>query len=129
VIIMSDESALDSPPVVEQAIDVPWLDLIDELLSLRGLEDDWDGQGGEAPDPALVDGAIVLARRFQDERETPADRVTAGVNGTIFFGWHFPGGYREVEVISPTEAEVRLVRDGTVVADESFFCLIDELLR
>lgn len=61
----------------------------------------------------------MLARHFQDERQTPADRVTAGVNGTIFFGWHFPGGYREVEIISPTEAEVRLVRNGAAEADES----------
>jgi hypothetical protein len=116
---MSDKSSLASPPAVELAIDVAWSGLIDELLALRSLEDDWDGQGAEAPGAALVDGAINLARRFQEERQTPADRVTAGVNGTIFFGWHFPGGYREVEVISPTEAEVRSVRDGAVVADES----------
>src|SRR4051812_32505232 len=42
-----------------------WTQLIDTLRALRDLEDDWDGQGAEAPHPALVDGAITLARQFQ----------------------------------------------------------------
>jgi hypothetical protein len=35
-----------------------WDQLIDELLGIRNLKDDWDGEGTEAPPPALVDGAI-----------------------------------------------------------------------
>ncbi len=36
-----------------------WSPLIDELLRIRTLKDDWDGEGTEAPHPALVDGAIA----------------------------------------------------------------------
>jgi hypothetical protein len=45
-----------------------WHELIDDLLGLRHLEDDWDGQGAVAPQPALVDGAITLAQCFQAKR-------------------------------------------------------------
>ena len=119
--IMLDEFASDNPTAAELDIDVQWSELIDDLLALRGLEADWDGQGAEAPGPALVDGAIKLARRFQEEKQSPADRVTAGVNGTVFLGWHFPGGYRELEVFPPNEAEVRLVRDVAAVTEESMW--------
>ena len=125
---MSDESTFDNPLLGERGLFVsdrladsvpPWGELIAELLTFRGLEDDWDGQGAEALPPALVDGAISLARRFEAEGHAPADRVTAGVNGTIFFSWHSPEGYREVEVVSPTEAEVRSIRNSSAEADES----------
>lgn len=39
-----------------------WQCIIDELLRIRSLKDDWDGEGSEAPHPALVDGAITLAQ-------------------------------------------------------------------
>ena len=33
-----------------------WEQLIGDLLALRALPADWDGQGAEAPAPAVVDG-------------------------------------------------------------------------
>jgi hypothetical protein len=93
-----------------------WQQLIDDLLAIRSLPDDWDGQGAEAPQPALVDGAITLAQDFKTSGEAPADRVIAGVNGTVFFEWHRPTDYLEIEVTAPDKAEGRLVRKGTDVA-------------
>jgi hypothetical protein len=90
-----------------------WDRLIDELLRIRNLSDDWDGEGSEAPDPALVDGAITLAQTLQAGGDSPAERVLASVNGTIYFEWHTPLGYREVEVTSPLDAESRFVRTGS----------------
>lgn len=94
-----------------------WPRLLDELLRIRNLEDDWDGEGTEAPPPALVDGAINLAECFQTNGVPPADRVIAGVNGTIYFEWHTPLGYQEIEVTSPTDAECRWVRKGSDVPE------------
>jgi hypothetical protein len=90
-----------------------WSDLIDELLRIRTLQDGWDGEGAEAPHPALVDGAITLAQDLQARGEPPADRVIASVNGTVYFEWHTPLGYREIEVVSPLDAESRWVPKGS----------------
>ncbi len=94
-----------------------WSQLIDDLLALHYLEDDWDGQGAEAPHRALVAGAITLAQDFQAKGMRPADRAIAGVNGTIFFEWHDQTGYLEIEVLAPDKAEGRLVRKGSAVAE------------
>lgn len=90
-----------------------WAQLIDDLLAIRGLNDDWDGQGAVAPHSALVDFAIALAKHFQASRKEPADRVIAGVNGTIYFEWHDGAGYLEIEVTTPQQAEGRMIRKGS----------------
>jgi hypothetical protein len=94
-----------------------WPQRLDDVLALRNLHDDWDGQGAEAPDPAVADGALEFARDFQAAQLPPADRVIAGVNGTIFFEWHGSGGYLEIEVTASDRAEGRAVRKGSVVAE------------
>lgn len=100
-----------------------WAELIDDLLSLRNLPDDWDGQGASAPHPAIVDGAIRWAQWFRAEQVEPADRVIAGVNGTILFEWFGSPGYAEAEVVTPDRAEVRLVVQGAQQAEEFFLTL------
>lgn len=90
-----------------------WTAVIDELLRIRTLADDWDGEGTEAPHPSLVDGAITLAQSLEARGLPPADRVLAGVNGTVYFEWHTPLGYQEIEVTSPLDAECRWVEKGS----------------
>ncbi len=63
-----------------------------------------------------------MAQYLQAKGVPPADRVIAGVNGTIYFEWHTPFGYQEIEVTSPMEAECRWVRkdsDATEVINLS----------
>lgn len=98
-----------------------WSPIIDELLRIRSLNDDWDGEGSEAPHPGLVDGAIALVQTLQGKGVDPPDRVHASVNATVYFEWYAPWGYYEVEVISPTEAECRIVRKGTDQTDVFYF--------
>ena len=93
-----------------------WGSLIDELFRLRKLEDDWDGQGSPAPHPALVDWAVTLAHSLEAGGYPPADRVLASVNGTVYFEWHGPLGYEEIEVMAPNDAEYRRVPKGSDVA-------------
>ena len=90
-----------------------WTPVVDELLRIRNLEDDWDGEGTEAPHPALVDGSITLAQDFQAKGMAPPDHVYVGVNSTIFFEWCSSLGSGELEVISPTDAEFRWIPKGS----------------
>jgi hypothetical protein len=106
----------------EKAQTQTWYVLIDELLRIRNLQDDWDGEGTEAPPPALVDGAIILAQCLQAKGYPPADRILAGVNGTIYFEWYTPLEYQEIEyqeieVLSPMDAECRQVRRDSNVTE------------
>jgi hypothetical protein len=104
------ESDLNAPP------SRAWSDVIDKLLVVRGLADDWDGQGAEAPAPALVDGAIALAQSLQANGLRPADLAVAGVTGTVILEWHDPAGYLELEVAAPDRAEGRWVEKGSTAA-------------
>ncbi|MFO0810092.1 MAG: hypothetical protein U0746_15840 [Gemmataceae bacterium] len=100
--------------------DRTWSELIDELLRIRKLEDDWDGEGTEAPHPTLVDGAISLAQDLRATACPAADRVIASVNGTIVFEWFTPLGYSEAEVIAPDEAELRWLGKGSSETEVCF---------
>ncbi|MGL4550547.1 MAG: hypothetical protein ACRC33_05120 [Gemmataceae bacterium] len=84
-----------------------WDQRIDDLLALRQLEDDWDGQGAEAPHPALVDGAIKLVLSLRQKGIDPALRAIAGLSGTVYLEWQTCQGYCEIEVLGPLEAEHR----------------------
>ena len=95
-----------------------WPELIDGLLAMYQLTDDWDGQGAKAPPKELVRAALLLAQDYQSKFFAPADRCIAGVNGTIFFEWHGNAGdYMEIEVETPQQAEVRLVKNNSCKAE------------
>ena len=93
-----------------------WNERIDDLLRLYHLDDDWDGGGSPAPAPSLVAGAMKLALTLKEKKHPPADRVSASVDGTIYFEWYTPTGHEEIEVTSPVDAEWRRVEEG---ADEA----------
>lgn len=96
-----------------QIVDPEWDACIAELKCFRSLEEDWDGEGSLAPRPELVDGAISLAQRLQRGGNGSPDRVVVSVNGTIYFEWHGPLGYYELEVYSPDAAEARWVANDS----------------
>lgn len=98
------------------ASEAAWKGLVDDLLRFYQLKDDWDGQGTEAPDPATLAGALNLALALKATGGPPADRVIAGVNGTVYFEWYLPQGYQEIEVTSPLDAECRWVPKGSEAA-------------
>lgn len=95
-----------------------WGEQIHGLLAIHDLEEDWDGQGAEAPPASLIDGAVRLARRLRDRHVAPPGRIIPGVAGTVFFEWSDLSGYAEIEVISECEAEVRVVPAGAEAASE-----------
>lgn len=94
-------------------VTAPWDQAVEAIWVIRSLKDDWDGEGSEAPHPLIVDGAITFAKALETAGIVPPDRIVAGVNGTVYFEWHTPIGYTELEIVSPTEAEYRSVQHDT----------------
>jgi hypothetical protein len=96
---------------------VAWDQLIDRLISISVLQENWDGEGSVAPDAGAVEGATNLALILKTQQYIPADRVTASVNGTVVFEWHLPQEYQEIEVVSKLDAELRSVPKGSRAAE------------
>lgn len=82
-----------------------WNERIDELLAIRQLEDDWDGQGAPAPTIEVVDSALVFALLMRRDGVVPPTGVVQGLNGEVLFDWQSEDGkYIEVEVTAPYTA-------------------------
>ena len=89
-----------------------WEDAVDDLLRIRKLPDNWDGEGSEPPSAEVVDSAITLSQTLQKHNWLPPERVIASVNGTIYFEWHVGDSYHEIELTAPDYAELRIVPAG-----------------
>lgn len=80
--------------------------VVDELLRVRALGDDWDGQGAAAPRPDVVDSALrwILEMRANPRAVLPA-RVVPGVDGGIVLEWQAGASRLEVEISRPDRVE------------------------
>ena len=87
-----------------------WDSIIDELLRMRELQDDWDGEGSVAPEKALVDDVTSYTYWRKKENELAPARVIATVNGTICLEWTINGLFIEYEFVEPDRVEVRPMR-------------------
>ena len=88
-------------------------DTISKILALYRLERDWDGEGSDPPDWDITEAALTLARWLRADGYRPPCFITASVNATIYFEWHFLNGdYMEIEVMTPDKAERRFVAAG-----------------
>jgi hypothetical protein len=89
-----------------------WGTRLSELRALRGLEDDWDGQGAKAPPVELVDSALELALLLRRRGVNAPCRVVPGVNGAVILEWQGGGAYCEIEVVRPYHAEAMRMVPG-----------------
>ena len=87
-----------------------WDSIIDELLRMRELQDDWDGEGSVAPEKSLVDDVTSYTYWRKKENELAPARVIATVNGTICLEWTINGLFIEYEFVEPDRVEVRHMR-------------------
>src|SRR5262245_8843745 len=70
------------------AVETQWDLVLDELRRLRSLEDDWDGQGALALDPANVDQALAWVQEMRRwHRALPPTSVLPGTLGEVILEW------------------------------------------
>lgn len=89
----------------DEDVSLKWAEVIDELLRVRNLPEDWDGQGAKAPTLEVVDTALKLVDLLRRKGCMPPDDYGAGVNGDITLGWHTEYDSLVVEVSSPLRVE------------------------
>ncbi len=97
-----------------------WGWVIDKLLQIRNLENDWDGEGSNSPDKLLVDSAIRLTQLLKDQGMQVPDLVHPSVNGTVLFEWHTPVFYGEMEILSPDKVRFMMIERETGFVVDSF---------
>jgi len=86
-----------------------WTAVLAELVRMRSLKDNWDGEGTKAPEAPMIESAIYAANLWRSSGFEPPNRVHVGVNATIYFEWHSDGGYREIEFTPPSLMTARFV--------------------
>lgn len=82
-----------------------WAYVIRSVQGLENLQDDWDGQGAEAPSLAIIRAAIRVAENFQKSCEQPPVTAVATPAGTVLFTWEDQSSYFEFEIASPDRLE------------------------
>jgi hypothetical protein len=83
-----------------QGYDAAWDQVISKLISFRGLNDDWDGEGSPAPKTELVDWIVSHALNFWRYEYAVPSRIIVTVDGTIALEWREPQGISGVEISS-----------------------------
>jgi hypothetical protein len=103
----------DAPVRGDGTADQVWTKRIDQLLAIRRLEDDWDGQGSPAPAVEVVDSALVLALLLRTEGVHPPTGVVQTVCGEVLFDWQWPNGkYVDLEVNGVYSADLYVAEPG-----------------
>ena len=82
-----------------------WSAVIRSLLELRALQDDWDGEGSDAPLPEAHESAVRLAEFLRDRGVDWPDSAVASPAGTVIFAWRDGKLYQEIEVVGPGRYE------------------------
>jgi hypothetical protein len=113
----ANTSALDESGLYSRASNMPgraYSDAIDDLLSIRELQNDWDGEGSDAPSIELTYWVGSYLIKLRDAGFPVPDRIVATVNATIQLEWENNlGGYLEIEAVEPNQVEGRLLRRGS----------------
>jgi hypothetical protein len=91
--------------------DSKWDAAIVRLEKLRELQDDWDGNNAPAPSGELIDAVRNKLEELRRADHPPPSSIAPTFDGTISIQWDIPGGFWELEFLSPTEVEeIRSVR-------------------
>jgi hypothetical protein len=91
----------------------PWEQGLKDLELLFGLQDDWDGEGSAAPDPANIKSAVrLLELAYQSGNFSSPPQATPGGNGEVILTWREGDQYLEAELVTPGKVEWMLAGPG-----------------
>jgi hypothetical protein len=92
--------------VPSPAVEAQWDRLLHDLRRLRGLQDDWDGQGAQALNPANVDKAVTWVQDMRSwHRALPPTDVLPGTLGEVVLEWRGDAYHIAAEISTPSRIE------------------------
>jgi hypothetical protein len=106
--LLSELRAVEPSPecTASPAVEASWDRILDELLRLRRLDQDWDGQGALAPDRAHVDLAIAWVNEMRRwRRALPPTHVLPGTLGEVILEWRRDSFHLVAEISNPVRLE------------------------
>lgn len=90
-----------------------WRLVIEALMELINLQDDWDGQGAEAPSYDVIDTANKIAEALLERGDPSPGSAVATPAGSIILAWQENSIYRELEVVTSEQIEYMFIdQDG-----------------
>ena len=91
----------------------PWRPVIEQIIAMQRLGNNWDGLGASAPSREVLDCAVGLAYLFHQRSIDPPSCVVPSTAGTVVFIWQFSDGrYSDVEIDRPFHADVTWIEPG-----------------
>jgi hypothetical protein len=114
-----------SPRLAVSQPDAGFVDgMVAALDSLRALTPNWDGYGGAAINPAVIDAAKSFIVKLADER-APRPRVVPMSDGTLQLEWHAGAKSLELEFESPSTIRYLKWHPDRRIEEENSFPISD----
>jgi hypothetical protein len=100
-------------PLVPAAVQSPssatedhWQQVLDRVEKLRGLSDDWDGQGARAPEIANLDQTAAWICKMRHWRHAlPPTWVLPGTLGEVILEWRGESFHLIAEIANPMQVD------------------------
>jgi hypothetical protein len=104
-LVPEPQAVATSPHVLPSpAVEAQWDRILAELKRLRRLEDDWDGHGARALDPANVDQAIAWVEDMRRwHRALPPTHVLPGTLGEVVLEWRGDAFHLAAKISTPSQ--------------------------
>ncbi len=90
-----------------------WIEREIELSKIRNYRQNWDGFDADAPDPTIMDTAILFLRNLRGRANSvPPERVALSPNGSVTLDWLEGDNFRRAEIENPYQVDWMLVTPG-----------------
>jgi hypothetical protein len=97
--------------VAESAPQDWFLGIIEQVLTLHSMPENWDGQGASRISPGIASSALNLLFRTMDAT-SPKPAIVPTACGTIVLEWHGIEYDLEIELTTPSSCQISF-REGT----------------
>lgn len=114
---VQNSSFFEEQPPTFFIVNVPEIQGLHRLRTIRGWRENWDGEGGKAPDPATVDTASVVFGILSVHRP-PQIALSAEGHPMFLYGAPLNG---EVVVTSPGTIDYFFADDGAPEGEDVKF--------